>query len=255
MLWLPLAIFVALLVTGGIVGRYVVPSGAPPPAPTPPTSAPSTVADVPTAAASPTLSGLPTPPARPADALSGWAARVGSAANIPVVATEAYGYAQLVLAQSDPACHLGWTTLAGIGAVESQHGQAGGAVLGPTGRSTPRFLGPALDGRAGRALVRDSDAGAFDADPTYDHAMGPLHLLPSTWQAFASDADGDGIEDPFDLDDAALALAKLLCSGPEDLAQLAGWQLAIARYRTGTDYQKSVFTAADSYGQQTRSIQ
>jgi membrane-bound lytic murein transglycosylase B len=159
-----------------------------------------------------------------------------------------------LLQQQTPGCHVGWTTLAAIGEIESDHGRAGGAVLGDNGRSIPPILGPALDGKDGRALVKDTDAGAYDGDSTYDHLMGPLHLLPSVWAAFKTDADNDGILDPYDIDDASAALARLLCSGPEDMNTLAGWKTAIARYHLGDQYETAVFKAADSYGQRSGSV-
>ena len=155
---------------------------------------------------------------------------------------------------TDSSCKIGWTTLAGVGEVESFHGQVGGAVLGRSGRSDPVMVGPVLDGQGGRALVRDTDAGAFDGDATYDRTMGPLRLTPTQWRDFASDADGDGIQDPYDIDDASLALARLLCSGTDDLSQLPGWNAAVRRYHAGDAYARSVFQAADGYGQRTRDI-
>ena len=94
-LWLPLVVFVALLVAGAAVGRFVVPRPAPDPgaAPsagdgvTPPTSDDDGPGDG--------LPPLPTPPARPADALADWAGRVAAAIGVPEVAIQAYGYAQL----------------------------------------------------------------------------------------------------------------------------------------------------------------
>ncbi len=252
-LWLPLAIFVMLLAAAAAVGRFVVPNTAAP------QSAPSQVSSArgaggPTSAATPTLPTLPTPPPRPADALAGWATAINGATDIPVVAAEAYGYAQLLAQQTTPNCHLGWTTLAGIGKIESDHGRAGGAVLGANGRSTPPINGPALDGKDGRALVADTDGGAYDGDASFDRMMGPLHLLPSIWATYRTDADADGVFDPYDIDDASAALARYLCSGTEDLNTLAGWRTAVARYRTGSPYERTVFEAADSYGQRTRSI-
>jgi membrane-bound lytic murein transglycosylase B len=252
---LPASLFGVLLVLAAVVGRYVIPTPGPNTASAPTPAATTGAATTGAATTGPAATSAgPTPPARPADALSQWATAVGRALNVPEVAVQAYGYAQYVLAQRDQACHLSWTTLAGIGQVESQHGQVGGAVLEASGRSTPPIVGPALDGQGGRALVRDTDAGAFDSDVTYDRAMGPLRLLPSVWQAFAVDADGDGILDPYDLDDSALALAMLLCSGGEDLSKATGWNAAIARYHPGTAYAKSVFTVADDYGRRSRSV-
>jgi hypothetical protein len=253
-LLVPLVLFVILIVGAVAAGRFVVPAGGPNPGSAPEISTgPRAVASTP-ATAQPSLPPLPTPPARPADALSGWAEKVAAVIAVPEVAIQAYGYAQLTLQRSDPGCHLTWTTLAGIGEVESQHGQAGGAVLQSTGRSTPPIVGPPLDGTNGRALVADTDAGAFDGDASFDHTMGPMHILPAVWRTYAVDADGDGIFDPYDTDDASLAMAGLLCSGTDDLSRLAGWKAALGRYHSGSSYADSVFAAANGYGQRTRTI-
>ena len=90
-------------------------------------------------------------------------------------------------------------------------------MLEQGGRSSPAIVGPLLDGKDGRAVVRDTDAGAFDGDATYDRAMGPLRLMPAMWRAHAIDADADGILDPYESTTPALALARMLCSGTEDL--------------------------------------
>jgi membrane-bound lytic murein transglycosylase B len=248
-------IFVVLLAVGALLAQYLLtrepsrPAAAADAAPSSP--APThTVAPVTT----PSLPALPKPPSRPADQLADWAGRVAPVVDIPVVALEAYGYAELLTKRDDPGCHLGWTTLAGVGEVESHHGQLNGAVLLPNGRSRPEILGPPLDGKNGNALVPDTDAGAYDGDPTYDRAMGPMQLLPSVWAIYAADADGDGILDVYDIDDASLALARMLCAGNEDLNQLSGWNAAIGRLHPGETYAKAVFTAADHYGQLSKSI-
>jgi hypothetical protein len=253
-IWLPLVLFAALIAAGVYVGVYVIPQRAPTTGAAPRTQSPGAH---PTGQPSPVPSStlvLPTPPVRPADALADWARQISSAVNVPVTAVEAYGYAQLQMQQTDPQCHLGWTTLAGIGEVESSHGQMGGAVLQPNGRSQPVIKSPPLDGKSGRPLVRDTDAGAFDGDTTFDHEMGPMRLLPSEWRPHEIDADGDGIVDPYDIDDASLALAGLLCSGREDLSSRTGWNAAIGLFHPDEAYKKKVFTAADSYGQRTRNI-
>jgi membrane-bound lytic murein transglycosylase B len=246
-------VFVALLVVGAVIGGFVVPARSPDPGALPPAASPATRPTT-SPAGLPTPSGLPTPPARPADVLALWAGKVGAAIDAPPVAVQAYGYAQLHMQGADPQCHLGWTTLAGIAEVESHHGQAGGAVLERGGRSSPLIVGPVLDGQQGRPHVPDSDAGAFDGDATFDRAMGPLRLLPAAWRAYAIDADSDGVLDPYDIDDATLTLARLLCSGNEDLNERTGWNAAVARFRAGEAYAQSVFQAADGYGQRTKDI-
>ena len=173
-------IFVVLLAVAAVVGRFIVPAGGPERGASPAASAGRVEFRDAAAQRHATAAGLaaaahaPAPAGRRARAVG----RNGSAdmINVPEVAIQAYGYAQLMLQQTDPQCHLSWTTLAGIAQVESTHGQAGGAVLEPSGRSSPPIAGPLLDGRNGRPLVRDTDAGAFDGDATYDRAMGPLRL-------------------------------------------------------------------------------
>jgi hypothetical protein len=256
--WWLAVLAVVLIGSGVLVARYVLPKSAPsrgamPPGPVATRTLPPTPAIsgeiIPPTGGNPIV----TVPARPADALSGWAAQVAPVAQIPLVALQAYGYAQLSLEGTAPLCHLSWTTLAGIAEVESDHGQRG-AVLSPTGRSIPPILGPALDGAGGRALVNDTDAGAFDGDPKWDHAMGPLGILPGAWKVYAIDADADGILDPYDVDDAALAMGRLLCAGGDDMSGLDGWTKAVGRQHTGDAYAQSVFNAADSYGQRTRNV-
>jgi hypothetical protein len=251
---LPVLVFVALLAAGVAVGLFIVPVGGRQPtgeAANPPAADSS---ENPASPTEPSLPTLPTPPTRAADQLANWAIRVGQVLDVPDVAIQAYGYAQLELARTDPACHVTWTTLAGVGQVESMHGQVNGAVLERTGRSSPAIVGPLLDGQGGRALVRDTDAGAFDGDSVYDRAMGPLRIMPGLWRLHAVDADGDGILDPYDIDDAALALARLLCSGDDDLSVLTGWRAGLARYHSGAPYSAAVFQVADDYGRRTRTI-
>ncbi|WP_238694402.1 hypothetical protein [Nocardioides daphniae] len=67
-----------------------------------------------------------------------WAARAAQATGIPVPAVTAYARATLAAPKR---CELGWTTLAGIGWVESQHGTIGGRTLGRDGRSSSPILG------------------------------------------------------------------------------------------------------------------
>jgi len=247
-----LALLVAVLIAGAVIGRLTAPRTPVVAAPTS-TGPSATIPAVPPAV--PSLSAVPTALARPADALAPWASRVGAALDVPAVAVQAYGYAQLVVQSTAPNCHLSWTTVAGVGEVASHHGQAGGAVLDRGGRSTPPIVGPPLDGRDGRALVADTDAGAFDADPNYDRAMGPMLLLPSVWRLYASDGDDNQIQDPYDIDDASVAVARLLCSGGENLNELSGWTAAVARLQPAADFARAVFQAADSYGQRSRDIE
>lgn len=212
------------------------------------------------AATVPPVGGLATAPVapvgvgavRPADALDGWAQAVGTRVGIPVVAVEAYGYAELVVARQMPSCHLSWTTLAAIGFVESDHGSYHGAVLGADGSVQPPVYGLPLDGKGGRQLVRDTDQGTLDGDTTYDRAVGPMQFIPSTWKQFGKDADNNGVADPNDLDDAALTAGLYLCQGGRDLASLDSWWEAILSYNAIGSYAQKVFDTANLYGQRSR---
>ena len=111
-----------------------------------------------------------------------------------------------------PSCGVTWPLLAAIGFVESGHGSFGGAGVDVDGVVAPRIIGPRLDGVGDVAEVLDSDGGRLDGDARYDHAVGPMQFLPSTWARGNADGDRDGISDPQDMDDAAYAAASYLCA-------------------------------------------
>ncbi|MBQ1072196.1 lytic murein transglycosylase [Micromonospora sp. C31] len=186
---------------------------------------------------------------RPSDALAGWAAQVGPKVGISPVAMQAYGYAEVVLAQTNRSCGLSWTTLAAIGFVESGHGQANGARLRPDGKALPEIIGLPLDGKGGRMRIPDTDRGVMDKDPVLDRAVGPMQFIPTTWQEIGADADNDGVKDPHDLDDAALAAGNYLCKGGRNLTIPADWWNAILSYNDVRRYAQDVYDTANRYGQ------
>jgi membrane-bound lytic murein transglycosylase B len=180
-------------------------------------------------------------------ALVGWARALGVKVSIPPVALAAYGSAQLAVGAQSPGCHLSWTTLAGIGEVESLHGTYGGAQLLADGRSSRRIIGVAVDGAPGLATIRDTDAGRLDGDPHWDRAVGPMQFMPGTWRCWARDSEGDGRADPFDVDDAALSAAGYLCAAGGDLSTGRGWTAAIRAYNDSDRYLADVWQAAEHY--------
>jgi len=186
-------------------------------------------------------------PGRPADQLVAWAADRSPALGIPPVALQAYGYAAASLARSSPGCGIGWATLAGIGSVETRHGSFRGARLDATAVARPPIRGAALDGRPGLAEIRDTDGGTLDGDRVYDRAIGPMQFIPTTWQRWGVDADGDGVANPDDLDDAALAAASYLCASGGALTTALGWQRAVRTYNQSDSYVREVLTRADGY--------
>lgn len=191
------------------------------------------------------------PPTRgtdaPVDVARSWVAVTARHAGIPEVAVAAYGRATLVTAVETPGCRLGWTTLAGIGYVESRHGTLEGRTLWPDGRSSSPILGPALDGDRFAAIPATRKSTVWHGDPTWDHAVGPLQFIPSTWAQWAADGDSDGQQDPNDLFDAALAAARYLCAAGADLVTTRGWTGAVREYNHSEGYVRQVLVAANAY--------
>jgi len=170
-----------------------------------------------------------------------WVDRTARRAGIPAPAVRAYANATLRTTAEDPDCGLGWTTLAGIGYVESLHGTIGGRLLGSDGRSAPPILGPVLDG--------NGDVAAIASGGGWDRAEGPLQFIGSTWDTWGSDGDGDGDADRNDLDDAAWSAARYLCAdGPITGTR---WGLAVFSYNHSDDYVRQVYDVASAYATKT----
>ncbi|BBH17977.1 hypothetical protein Back2_22640 [Nocardioides baekrokdamisoli] len=156
---------------------------------------------------------------------SAWVNRTANRTGIPATAVRAYAAAQLA---SPAACHLGWTTLAGIGWIESGHGTHGGSVLQANGETTGAITGPALTGGLGRA-------------------MGPMQFISDTWNRWAADGDGDGTVDINNINDAAYTAARYLCAGGRDLSKASAWAAAIYSYNHAQWYVDEVYKAANTY--------
>ena len=176
----------------------------------------------------------------------GWAAAAASATGIPERAVLAYAGAALSKAASAPACRLSWTTLAAIGQAESDHGRHGGSSIGADGTVSPPIFGVALNGN-GVALVPDSDGGAIDGDAAADRAVGPMQLIPQTWRNWHTDGNGDGVQDPQNIEDAVMATTNYLCRASTALDTEAGWRGAISAYNSAPSYLRKVARVAVAY--------
>jgi len=192
---------------------------------------------------------------RPADALHDWAAQRAPALGIPIPALEAYAYAARVAEVENPDCHLKWTTLAGIGQVESHHGTYRGAVIQLNGDVTPPIRGVLLDGSGGNLEILDNDSVSHDpaiesvGDEPFARAMGPMQFIPETWRLYGVDANNDGQISADNIDDAALSAAGYLCWSGKDLATPRGWMDALHAYNHSDQYARTVRDWATAYAE------
>ncbi|GAA1648289.1 lytic transglycosylase domain-containing protein [Catellatospora bangladeshensis] len=248
---------VALVTAATVTGALLIPAlgGAKPPAAAEPSAsseAPSSETPSPSFSPMPTATASASPAARPAEAFRRWAEAASPKVNVPVTALQAYAYAEWVLTSTKPTCKLRWTTLAAIGKIESDHGRTKGAKLGEDAKALPPILGPALDGTKNNKRIADTDAGTLDFDKKWDHAVGPMQFIPSTWVAYAVDADNDQLADPHDLDDASLAAAYYLCASGKDLSVVANWKSVVLSYNNVGVYLQKVYDTAQAYGRSSQ---
>lgn len=194
------------------------------------------------------------PPSQPQLAYAAWATRLARVTGIPARALEAYANAHAVMAASRPSCHLTWVTLAGIAAVESQHGTIGGRTLLPDGRPSSPIIGVALDGANNNRAIAATDGGLLTGDKVWEHAVGPFQFIPSAWAIWRADAHGDGKTDPQNIDNAALAAAKYLCADNRNLASGEDWLRAILSYNNSLDYAKAVYGFAQLYARNAQGM-
>ena len=160
-----------------------------------------------------------------------------------------YGIADRVLAAyraADGWCPgLRWQVLAGIGSVESGHGSSGGSAADPaTGEVAPPIFGPPLDGSPGvMRLPVGRWLGWFGLPGPWQQAVGPMQFLAGTFEAWGVDADGDGVRNPHDIDDAAASAANYLCGGRE--GEVSDERAALLRYNNDEGYVSRVIAYAD----------
>ncbi|MFJ3755961.1 lytic transglycosylase domain-containing protein [Streptomyces sp. NPDC090080] len=177
--------------------------------------------------------------------------RGAAEAGIPATVLDAYKRAEAELRDSKPGCNLPWQLLAAIGKVES--GQARGGDVDAEGTTLHRILGPQLDGN-GFALIKDTDGGQYDGNSQYDQAVGPMQFIPSTWAWAGRDGNGDGVKDPNNVYDAALAAGHYLCRYDWDLSVQADMNRAILSYNGSQEYLNLVLSWYEFYRKGTHSI-
>ncbi|WP_245546012.1 lytic transglycosylase domain-containing protein [Nocardia higoensis] len=163
----------------------------------------------------------------------------GGLLGIPEIVLAAYRNAELALESSMPGCGLRWHLLAGIGRIESAHADNGRTDA--AGTAVSPILGPALDGTLpGNEIIAAAGGG-------YVRALGPMQFLPSTWSQYAADGNGDGVSDPQNVFDSALAAGKYLCSGGMNLADPQQEVRAVLRYNNSSSYAADVLSWSAAY--------
>lgn len=185
--------------------------------------------------------------------LNAWARQHSAATSIPPRVLAAYGRAEMWLRGERPECKLSWATLAAIGRVESRHGDIDGAGIRDDGLPGKPIIGVPLDGSPGVRALRDTDGGRLDGDRKWDRAVGPMQILPATWDRWGVRAARDGRPaNPQNIDDAALTAGRYLCFNGGDLTTPHGWWDAVLSYNTSVEYGQAVFQGATAYADATR---
>lgn len=168
-------------------------------------------------------------------AMGGTPAPADLAAGLGIPPTVMDAYQRAASAPSATACGMRWQILAGVGRVESNN--ASGRAIAADGTIAPPIIGPVLDGSHGTARVVDTDGGTLDGDTVYDRAVGPMQILPSSWQSLGVDGNGDGVAEPNDIYDAAAGAVAHLCSGATgSLSEDAALTAALYAYNHSDAY-------------------
>ncbi len=165
--------------------------------------------------------------------------------SIPGIVLQAYREAARRTGETQPGCNLTWPLLASIGRIESGH--ARGGDVGPDGRTRSPIVGPRLDGTASFARIGDSDKGVWDGDTAFDRAVGPMQFLPGSWRLYGRDGNGDGVRDPHNVFDAAMAAGAHLCAFGHDLSVESDLLKAVFGYNRSWQYVSTVLSWARAY--------
>lgn len=165
-------------------------------------------------------------PAEAAGGLLDWA-RSLEHLGIPERALLSYGRAEILSARQNPGCNLSWTTLAGIGQTETNHGTTDGNRITSDGTTLTPIVGPE------------------------HNEQGPMQFLEETWEDWQADGNADGVNDPHNIDDATTAAANYLCAGGRDLTDPSDWYDAVHSYNPIDSYVQKVYDRADDYGRKS----
>ncbi|WP_257203435.1 hypothetical protein [Corynebacterium cystitidis] len=178
------------------------------------------------------------------DQFSSWAADRSEPYEIPERALRAYAFAAWKV-REDSGCEVGWPTIAALGTVLSDHGQAQGTTLNEDGTTTTelRGLGTALKPNE---MVEDTDGGQIDGTTNRDVPVGPFQIMPSRWEQYATSTEADQPANPDDIDDAALTTAIIVCQGG-DLTTPDGWDRGITAIVDDPETVKEIHAVAKEY--------
>ena len=167
--------------------------------------------------------------------------------GIPEVALDAYLDGADLTNSEFTECGLPWSVLAAIGRGRVQprplrRGDAAGRRLRHQAHPGPpprRAAGPRPGPR--------HDGGDLDGDDIYDRAVGPMQIIPSTWDDIGVDANEDDRSDPNNIFDAAWGAGIYLCNGDVDLTKPGQLARAVRRYNHTDEYVRVVLELASAY--------
>lgn len=153
----------------------------------------------------------------------------------------------LYVSAADTCPGLSWSVIAAVAKVETDHGRFAGAQLQLNGDVQPPIIGLPLNGASGTRAIRDTDGGRLDGDSVWDRAVGPLQFIPGTWATYGVDANGDGVADPHNFNDAVHAAARYLCANGGGVAETL--RTAVLAYNHADWYADEVLSFAERYAQ------
>lgn len=168
------------------------------------------------------------------------------AATTGIPAPAARGYINAAHRTGTP-----WQLLAAVASVESHHCLIDGRTLGDDGLPSRPIYGVDLGGPSFTGefeQIDDTDDGQLDDRPLWDRAVGCFQFLPGSWPEWACDGDGDGREDPQDVDDAACAAGRKLASHG-DLDDPAVLRSALLAYNRSSVYVADVLAEMNHYAE------